>query len=308
MARFITNLLGLPYGDPNMTQWYTLYKEALIKMDTSLFAHRENKDLISIGGGNIAYNNVTFELSWDSQIQLLRPISSLKNSINATTISNVPFESYIYVDIKRNLKNNGGVIPIGDIKVASSLPNSDFVYKLFYITASGELITSIDNTVASTPVDNSVLIDIDKVKTKDFPHNPIYDDSVLESLIVSDVVSNNSKSIEFTFKYPSEYSTKNFKTNFIVSSPHNLNDLYYDLKISKQVLNGPSLSLTTILNASNNKTLSSVDSIVSVEDDNTFDLIPGEFYKFEISFLNDLASHLGFASEVKLYSIFLLGI
>ena len=306
MAKFLTNLTGMPYGDPNMTQWYTLYKEALQKIDTSLFSHRENKDLISIGGGNIAYDNVAFELTWDSVIQILHPISSKKNDIPATTLSNVPFGSYVYVNIKRNIKNNGGIISIDKIKISSSLPNNDFNYVLFYITDAGELVTNINTTITSTPVDNPIVVEIDEVASADFPNNPIASLTGIHSLFISDVVSKNDKTVRFQLRYPDNYDDRTFSTNFIVSSPFNTEDLFYSIKIDKQVVGGSSITTVPVLDINNNKTLTAVDNIVSVNDENTFDMISGEFYTFEITFLNNLVTHLGFNGNVELYTIFFL--
>lgn len=308
MAKFLTKLLGLPYGDPRMTQWYDIYKQALLATDTSLFSHRENKDLISIGGGNIAYNNVSFELGWDATIQIVHPISGRKNDIAATILSDVAFGSYIYVRIKRNLHNNGGVISTSQIKIGSVLPNDDFNYVLFYVTDSGEIISNINTTITSTPVDNSIIIDIDNINTYDFPNNPIIDNTLLDSLLIDDSVRFNNKGLSFQLRYPLDKETKIFTTNFIVSSPDNTKDAYYSIKIDKQIVGGSSLSLVPVLSIDNNKTLTSADDIVLLSDDNTFTMIPGEFYKFEIIFKNDNVSYLGSSNIIKLYSIFLLGI
>lgn len=308
MARFQTKLLGLPYGDPRMTQWYEIYKKALISMDTSLFSHRENKDLLLIGGGNISYDNTTFKLGWDSVIQILHPISGKKNDIPAMILSNVALGSYVYVVIKRNLSNNGGSIGVNDIKISNVLPNNDFNQVLFYITDSGEIVSSINTTVMSTPIDNSIVIEIDEIDSNDFPNNVIFNNALLKSLIISDTTYFNNRGLSFQLRYPVDYDMKNFTTNFILSSTSNTDDIYYSIKISKQIIGGSSLSLVPVLNIDNNKTLTSVDDIIFVSDDNTFTMTPGEIYKFEIMFKNDNASYLGFSNMIKLYSIFLLGI
>jgi len=309
MARYITNLTGLPFGEPTMTQWYQLYRESLALEDLSLFSRREDRGIYTIGGGNITYNNVTNVLSWDSPIQIIHPFTKEITEVMAGGKSDVLFDTYIYVNLKRLLKGNGRTLTMDDVIVSKRLPNSDLFFVLFYITPLGSVITDIDNSIPVSSVEPTRFIVFDELKSGDFPNNPIEmrNNNNISTVRISDLSGAlNNKKVFLDFITDHDFISSDFKLNFIYSVEAITRDIYFDLDVYKNSLGSTNVA-TNILSVNNiHFTPASINDLILYLDSNLISLTPDSFFSIEINFLNDDGVlHLGNATNIDLFSFYL---
>jgi len=308
MTRYATTLVGLPFGEPTMTKWYQLYKETLSLEDLSLFSRREDKGILTMGGGNIAYNTTTFMLSWDNVIQVVHPFTKDISEIGIGSTA-VEFDSYVYINLKRTATNNGGSIAPSQVLNSSKLPNNDLFHLLFYITPTGAVVTNIDNSIAVNPVESMRYIPIDKVNTYDFPNNPIVTkkNNNISTLLISDTTGSlKDKGISIDIATPSDFITGDFNLNFILIAGAITRDIYFDLSISKNSIGGSSIASNILSLTDIHFTPSALNEVISFSDSNIFELNPSEFISIEILFKNsDIGNNLGNVTDIELMDIYL---
>jgi len=305
MARYVTDLTNLPYGEPTMTKWYQLYRESLFLTDLSLFSRREDGGIFVIGGGNIAYNIMTNILSWDANIQLIHPFSKEVSEIGIGS-KTVPLDSYVYMNLKRLRNNNGGMIPLNEVNVSAKLPNNDIFYVLFYVTSTGAVVTNVDTSIATTPIAPISYILFDDIETGVFPHNAVSSNVVGNSSIIVSDSGNNNKSIFLEINTPHDLVSGVFNLNFDFEVSGNSRDLYYNLDVYKNTLLGSPVSSNVFSVSDIHFTPSVANSIIRFADTNIFTINPNEYYTIQIDFLNSNAGlHLGAVEDINIYSFFL---
>lgn len=75
-----------PYPAENEDPWWDTFQDFIRAADSSVFAARDDRNLILMGGGTVAFNAGTGSLSWSSQIEIFSPNSGFLNLIPAGNI------------------------------------------------------------------------------------------------------------------------------------------------------------------------------------------------------------------------------
>lgn len=300
MVKENTKLVSLPYTDAHATQWYQVYLQSLEKVDISLFSHRENNGIKIIGGGNITYSAVTGLLSWDNAVHILRPFSGLKNEIPSGNII-IREEEYAYVNIKRNLIDNGGIIQPDKIIVSKTIKNDDFFLLLFYVTENGEIITDLDNSITVTPIAINKLRFINSVSAGDFPNNPnIVSNGNIDSLEVGDKSLKKNKIVRFSVTIDDNVQND---TEFWIGFDYLTGvggNLEFDITANKIGL-GETVS-QNILN--NSVSIVPIDNVLTrfIYDTEKFLVSSNEKITFELTFKNENIFQLGYNSSVLIHN------
>jgi hypothetical protein len=114
----LTPRTQIPYPASNERDWDATFVSMVNAIDTSLFAAREDRNILILGGGTMTFNATTSVLSWGADIQLLSPISGYITTLPSGSVT-IPDNYYFYVRITRSPTSNITV----SAQVGASVPN-----------------------------------------------------------------------------------------------------------------------------------------------------------------------------------------
>lgn len=111
---------GWPYPEENQEPFFDAFAAMVAAQDASVFALREDKDLLMMKGGLVSFVAGTGLLTWASPIELNSSVTGFKWTIPAGNVT-VNDGEYIYVTLAHNPVTNVNVAAL----VGSKLPDAD---------------------------------------------------------------------------------------------------------------------------------------------------------------------------------------
>jgi hypothetical protein len=120
-----TERVGLPYPSADEDPWFASFQSFVDAVDAGLFATREDRGAIAMGGGAFAWDAGASLLSWSATLSILSAPTGLLWNLAADSIELSDGE-ILYVPVVRGPLNNTTV----EAAKASSLPANDSAFPL----------------------------------------------------------------------------------------------------------------------------------------------------------------------------------
>jgi hypothetical protein len=117
-----TTRLEFEYPTEYQDPWFTIFERYVRSLDTTMYAHREDRNLIITGGGTVAWNSATELLTFTDDIVIISPITGYAMTL-AATHSPITMLSgnMLYVNIPRGAVSPAVLEPL----VGNTIPSSD---------------------------------------------------------------------------------------------------------------------------------------------------------------------------------------
>jgi len=115
-----TPRMSFPYPSYRKDPWFDDQEDFNLAVDASVYTSREDRNLVIMEGGTVAWSSGTGVLSWDADIQLNASISGLLWVIAAGSVTLEEGEAF-YVDLVRYPSANTTITP----QVSSQIPSTD---------------------------------------------------------------------------------------------------------------------------------------------------------------------------------------
>jgi hypothetical protein len=113
---------------PASNQWpfFDLISQFYNAIDRAVFAHREDKNILIMGGGTVDWTASTGVLDWTADIELFSPHTGFKMSIEPPAVGTFTLADgwVFYVQLTRQVGSNIVLTP----QRATTMPKSDDVY------------------------------------------------------------------------------------------------------------------------------------------------------------------------------------
>lgn len=116
--------MALPFPDEDQDPWYEAFVAFANAIDASLFASREDRNVILHGGGVFLFNSTTGLLTWSSSIDIVDAPTGFLWQVSAGEVSLQDGE-WLFVDLPRGLTQNRSLSPQTP---ASTLPPTDTAF------------------------------------------------------------------------------------------------------------------------------------------------------------------------------------
>jgi len=117
--------LGLEYPAKDQRPWFDIFERWVSGLDASIYAHREDRNLIVEGGGTVSWNAPA--LSWTGSIYLVSPYTGYAMEIPvAQSPIDIADGQALYINMVRSLSGNTVVTAV----VTSVLPSSNNAYMI----------------------------------------------------------------------------------------------------------------------------------------------------------------------------------
>lgn len=118
--------LKWPVPDEGQDPWYDAFSSMVEAIDKTVFAHREDRNLLLIGGGVISLT--VGKLTWTEAIEIFSPITGFLGVITANPTVGVELSEgdILYVDLIRAPTKQFTLVPI----VAQRVPTTDCAFLL----------------------------------------------------------------------------------------------------------------------------------------------------------------------------------
>lgn len=117
--------MAWPFPAKDSDPWYERFESMVTAVDSSGYAHREDRHTRISGAGTVSFNAGTNGVSWTEDIEIMSPISGFKITVPAASLS-VEDGEVVYVNLTR--------FPTGNVStsaaVAAQAPNTDDAYVL----------------------------------------------------------------------------------------------------------------------------------------------------------------------------------
>jgi hypothetical protein len=101
--------------------WYDAFKDFVLAVDGSGFAHREDRSIVWSGGGTISWDLTSETLTWSGVIEVFSPLSGKLMQVAAGQVNNWANGEVVYLDVTRQLLVN----TTKTFSKATSLPSTD---------------------------------------------------------------------------------------------------------------------------------------------------------------------------------------
>lgn len=115
-----TSRTGLKYPARGQEPWFDLFEAMLNQLDGVLYAHREDRNILILGGGTLGWDATSNTLTWNAPIVLNNPHKGFQESVPSGSIE-IAAGQALYVNLTRNPGSNitltarrAEVIPNGD--------------------------------------------------------------------------------------------------------------------------------------------------------------------------------------------------
>lgn len=82
-----TTKLNITYPSGTENPWYASFESFVVAVDRHLFASNEDRSLIFIGGGTLAWDAGTGAFSWSAAIQVITPTTGKLQTLAASSIT-----------------------------------------------------------------------------------------------------------------------------------------------------------------------------------------------------------------------------
>ena len=111
-----------PYPAKDSDPWFAKFDSMVAAIDSSGYAHREDRSIRLTGGGTASFDATTGQVNWTEVIEILSPIAGFKVTIPVPTTTPVLEDGEVlYVNLPRSPSQNVTV----SHSVGSQLPNTD---------------------------------------------------------------------------------------------------------------------------------------------------------------------------------------
>jgi len=115
-----TSRTSLKYPARGQEPWFDLFEAMLNQLDAMLYAHREDRNILIVGGGTLSWDATSNTLSWNAPIVLNSPQKGFQESVAAGSIE-IAESQVLYVDVSRNPGSNIALTA----RRAATVPNTD---------------------------------------------------------------------------------------------------------------------------------------------------------------------------------------
>lgn len=112
--------MGWPYPAENQDPFFASFESMIKAQDTSVYATREDRNVLLMAGGLVAFTASTGLLTWSLPIEMNSAVTGFKWSIPAGNVSILDGQ-YLFVRLARNPISN----TVLTVEVASVLPGND---------------------------------------------------------------------------------------------------------------------------------------------------------------------------------------
>jgi hypothetical protein len=117
--------MAWPYPDEHQDPWYDAFVGLMTAMDFSGYAAREDRNIVLMGGGTIAFDAALNTLTWSAPLYLLAPITGFLWAIPAGSVT--LFDGrLLYTDLVRAPQAPTTLAGV----VANQVPSSDTAFLL----------------------------------------------------------------------------------------------------------------------------------------------------------------------------------
>lgn len=115
-----TSRMNYTYPSRDEDPWYDSFESLVTALDSSTFAHREDRSLVFAGGGTLSWTVATSTFTWDDTIQIASTISGRRISISANSLT-LTDGQILYLDLTRQPLSNIST----SFQVANQLPSTN---------------------------------------------------------------------------------------------------------------------------------------------------------------------------------------
>lgn len=119
--------MGIKYPSENQRDWWDIFVAMMNDFDASLYAGREDRNIIMMGGGTVSWDKNTSELSWTSDILFVSPHKGYVEKVLTGNIT-VGETEFFYVNLTRLPGANVTLSPY----YSSKVPESDNAYAVAF--------------------------------------------------------------------------------------------------------------------------------------------------------------------------------
>jgi len=112
--------MGWPYPAENQDPFFTAFESMIGAQDASVFATREDRNVLVMAGGTVSFTALSGLLSWTAPIELNSAVSGFKWNVAVDSV-NLADGQYLFIRLARNPITNTTLIA----EVASVLPGND---------------------------------------------------------------------------------------------------------------------------------------------------------------------------------------
>lgn len=111
--------IHFPFPNENSNPWAAVFEAMVDAIDTSLYAAREDRNLIILGGGNMSFTAGSGVLTWAADIDIFSPITGYLIRIQGPGLVTLSDGQICYITLTRNPQT----LIIASLQVASVVPN-----------------------------------------------------------------------------------------------------------------------------------------------------------------------------------------
>jgi hypothetical protein len=112
--------MNYTYPSRDEDPWYDSFQSLVTALDSSTFAHREDRSLVFAGGGTLSWTVGTSTLTWNDTIQIASTISGRRISVSADSVV-LGDGQILYLDLIRQPLQNIST----SFQVADQLPSTN---------------------------------------------------------------------------------------------------------------------------------------------------------------------------------------
>ena len=115
-----TSRMNYTYPSRDEDPWYDSFESLVTALDSSTFAHREDRSLVFAGGGTLSWTVGTSTLTWDDTVQIASTISGRRISVSANSLTMADGQ-ILYLELTRQPLQNIST----SFQVADQLPSTN---------------------------------------------------------------------------------------------------------------------------------------------------------------------------------------
>lgn len=122
-----TPRVGLIYPTEYTPNWYNMYESHMLQLDAALYASREDRGIILMGGGVVTWDSTTGDLTFSEDALVVGPIVGTIGTITADTFT-IGEGEFAYVDVTRYASAGYAL----EVVVTTTVPNTDNALLIAY--------------------------------------------------------------------------------------------------------------------------------------------------------------------------------
>lgn len=120
---------GWPYPEENQDPFYDAFASLVAAQDASVFALRENKDILLMKGGTLSFTASSGLLSWSSAIELNSSVSGFKWTLPLGSVT-LNDGDYLYATLAHNPVTNVNIAAATGAKLPDTDPDNPIILGL----------------------------------------------------------------------------------------------------------------------------------------------------------------------------------